>query len=51
MRRLLLTTSLTGAQRRGIPLPGALESYLGRITAREAYRRALEANKPVAVTA
>lgn len=49
---ILLTTSLTGAQRRGIALPEALAAYLGRITGRDAYQRALKINQPnVAVSA
>ena len=45
---ILLTTCLTGALRREIVLPGALTAYLARTTAREAYKRALEANQPPA---
>ncbi len=48
---ILLTTSLSGAVRRSIPLPRSLQDYLDRVTARAAYRSALEANKPVAVPA
>jgi glutathione S-transferase len=42
---ILLTTCLTGAQHRGIALPGVLGDYLARTTARAAYRRAVEANR------
>jgi len=43
---ILLTTCLTGALRRDIVLPPALGDYLSRTTARDAYRRAMEANRP-----
>ena len=42
---ILLTSCLTGAQRRGIALPNALYDYLSKTTAREAYQRAVEANR------
>jgi glutathione S-transferase len=42
---ILLTSSLTGAIRRKIELPGALHDYLKRTTARAAYQRALQANQ------
>jgi len=45
---ILLTTCLTGAQRRDIILPEALKGYLSRTTAREAYQRAIAANLPSA---
>jgi glutathione S-transferase len=46
---ILLATSLSGAQRRRIPLPDSLEAYLARVTARPAYRDALQANRAVPV--
>jgi len=42
---ILLTTCLTGALRRDIALPNALGDYLSRTTTREAYQRAIEANR------
>jgi glutathione S-transferase len=42
---ILLTTCLTGAVRRGVELPESLHHYLGRITAREAYKAALKSNQ------
>ncbi len=43
---ILLTTCLIGAIRRKIELPDALHDYLKRITARDAYQRALQINQP-----
>ena len=43
---VLLTTCLTGAQRRDMALPESLRDYLKRITARPAYQKALQANQP-----
>jgi glutathione S-transferase len=43
---ILLTTCLNGAIRRKIALPDALHDYLKRITARDAYQRALRLNQP-----
>jgi glutathione S-transferase len=43
---ILLTTCLTGALRREIPIPPELHEYMKRTTAREAYRQALQANQP-----
>jgi len=43
---ILLTTCLTSALRRDITLPDALGNYLSRTTARGAYQRAIEANRP-----
>jgi glutathione S-transferase len=43
---ILLTTCLAGAVRRGIELPESLHDYLKRVTAREAYAQALQANRP-----
>ncbi len=45
---ILLTTCLTSAGRRGIPLSDTLRRYIDRMTAREAYTLALEANQPAA---
>ena len=45
---ILLTTCLTGALRRDVPLPVPLGDYLARTTAREAYKRAMAANRPPA---
>ena len=42
---LLLTTCLSGAIRRNIALPDALQEYLQRITSRAAYQRALQINQ------
>lgn len=42
---ILLTTCLTGGQRRGIPIPEALAEYVDRITRRDAYRDAQRANQ------
>jgi len=47
---ILLTTCLTNALRRKIELPGVLHDYLKRTTAREAYQRALQANRRRGVT-
>ncbi len=41
---ILLGTVLASAKRREIALPGILEDYLGRVTARPAYIKALEIN-------
>ena len=43
---ILLTTCLTSALGRRIELPGLLQDYLELTTARDAYKRALEANRP-----
>jgi glutathione S-transferase len=43
---ILLTTCLTSAVRRRIPLSDTLRGYLERTTAREAYRLAYQANHP-----
>ena len=43
---ILLTTCLTGALRRDIALPQALNDYLARTTARAAYPLAMAANQP-----
>ena len=43
---ILLTTCLTGAKRREIPLPEPLNRYLALTTSREPYRQALQANQP-----
>lgn len=43
---ILFTTCLTGAIRRNIALPAALQDYLQRVTARPAYQRALQLNQP-----
>ena len=45
---ILLTTCLTGAQRREIVLPAPLKAYLSRTTSREAYQRAVATNQPPA---
>ena len=45
---ILLTTCLTGALHRDIPLPDLLGGYLSRTTKRPAYERAMEANRPPA---
>ena len=45
---ILLTTCLTGAQRREIVLPEPLTAYLSRTTSREAYQLAIAANQPPA---
>ena len=42
---ILLTTCLTGALRREIPLPDSLRDYLSRTTMRKAYQRAMQANQ------
>jgi len=42
---ILLTTCLTGALLRDIVLPDVLGDYLSRTTIREAYQRAMEANR------
>ena len=42
---ILLTTCLTGAQRREIPIPAPLQDYVARTTARAAYKLAMEANQ------
>jgi glutathione S-transferase len=42
---ILLTTCLTGALRRNIVLPDALQAYLQRVSARPAYQRALQLNQ------
>jgi glutathione S-transferase len=42
---ILLTTCLNGAIRRHIELPGSLQDYRRRTTAREAYQRALVLNR------
>lgn len=42
---ILLTTCLTGAQRREVTIPAALHEYLARATAREAYKNAMTANQ------
>jgi glutathione S-transferase len=42
---ILLTTCLTSAVRREIPLTGALRDYMKRTTSREAYQRAYQANQ------
>ncbi len=42
---ILLTTGLTGARRRGIPLPEVLSDYVERITRREAFLVAQRANQ------
>jgi glutathione S-transferase len=42
---ILLTTCLSGAQRRDIALPSTLCDYLSRTTARDAYQRASEVNQ------
>ena len=46
---ILFTTCLTGALRRNIELPAALQEYLKRTTARAAYQRALQLNQRAAV--
>jgi glutathione S-transferase len=43
---IILTTCLTGGERRGVPIPPALNDYLARTTSREAYKRAMEMNQP-----
>lgn len=43
---ILLTTCLTSAARRRIPLTDMLEEYMKRTTSRDAYRLAYEANQP-----
>lgn len=43
---ILLTTCLTGAQRRDVAIPGPLMDYLSRTTSRPAYQSALAANQP-----
>jgi glutathione S-transferase len=43
---ILLTTCLVSAIGRKIELPGLLHEYLARTTARDAYKRALEINRP-----
>ena len=43
---ILLTTCLVSAIGRKIELPGLLHDYLKRTTAREAYQRALQVNRP-----
>jgi glutathione S-transferase len=48
---ILLTTSLTGAERRRIALPALLQDYLARTTARPAFNRALGVNQPAAAHA
>ncbi|MFM9970831.1 MAG: glutathione S-transferase family protein [Burkholderiales bacterium] len=45
---ILLTTCLTGAERRQVSIPQGLHEYLSRTTSREAYKRAMEANQPPA---
>ncbi len=47
---ILLTTCLTGAQRREIALPRPLNDYLARTTSREAYKRAMQVNQPPATS-
>jgi glutathione S-transferase len=42
---ILLTTCLTGAQRREITLPKPINDYVARTTAREAYQRAMHSNR------
>jgi glutathione S-transferase len=42
---ILLTTCLTGALRRNIVLPDALQPYLQHVSARPAYQRALQLNQ------
>lgn len=42
---ILFATTLTGALRRGIALPDALQTYLQRVTARPAYQRSLQLNQ------
>jgi glutathione S-transferase len=42
---ILLTTCLTSAVRREIPLTDVLQEYIRRTTSREAYQRGLEANQ------
>lgn len=48
---ILLTTSITGAQRRDIAMPQLLLDYLARIAGRAAYQRALKVNQPGEMTA
>jgi glutathione S-transferase len=43
---ILLTTCLTSAVRRRIPLADILQEYVKRTTSRDAYRLAYEANQP-----
>ncbi len=43
---ILLTTCLGSATRRGIEIPGAVRKYFERMTQREAYVLAQEANRP-----
>jgi len=43
---LLLTTCLTSGVRRQIEIPETLQKYVDRITQREAYKRAQQANQP-----
>jgi glutathione S-transferase len=42
---ILFATCLTGALRRDIVLPEALQQFLQRVTARAAYQRALQLNQ------
>jgi glutathione S-transferase len=42
---ILLTTCLTGAQRREVTLPKPLNDYVARNTSREAYQRAMRSNQ------
>ena len=43
---ILLTTCLTGAERREVSIPAGLNDYLARTTSREAYKSAMQANQP-----